>query len=347
MTVPSKIKGYQFIPPRRLTGDLAAGTAIAAAGSASEEVRIAGGSAFRVRATVAGGTATLRVVLLRHDQTTEISSPAAEELALTSGTEGLLEFSGLVGESYCKVTITADGAPITVTSVDVYQGDVSSAVLEGDLEIGAVELKDATAATRAKIGTVSALAESDAGIPTAAKILAGENHVGEVGFPYFNSSDTFTRPANTTAYAANDRLSATTSDTDTTALRSFTAARVAGGKGVLTSCVVSSDLTTFLPRLRIHLYTTGAPTTAIAGDNSAYAHYYANEGERIGWFDMPALALPGGTGTDMVRALRDDLFIPFDAAASVTAIYYAIEVLDAATPSSGQSFTLEFGGIQG
>jgi hypothetical protein len=382
MPVPSKIKGYQFIPPRRLTGDLAATTAIAAAGAASEEARIAGGSAFRVRATVAGGTATLRVALLRHDQTTEIGSPAAETLSLVAGTEGLLEFTGLVGESYAKVTITAGGSPITVTSVDVYQGDVTSAILEGDLEIGAVELKDASGTTRAKVGTLSAVAESDAGLAVQAPVLGVTTDAGITtdaagtvsaklrgivthlaalekspltdtelraspvpteGVP-FEDSVTITRPDNTTAYAAYDRIADDTNDTDTTPIPGVTVSSENGGSGYITSASLSVDHTTFLPRTRVHLFTVAAPTTAIGGDNAAFARLAANESEYVGWFDLPTLALPGGAGTDLVVSRDDNLRVPFTCDAADTDLYPVIEVLDAATPASLKDYRLTLKG---
>ncbi len=58
--------------------------------------------------------------------------------------------------------------------------DSMSAMLVGDIEIGAVEMKDAATDTRAKIGALSGLATSDNGIPVAALLLAGASNVGKV-----------------------------------------------------------------------------------------------------------------------------------------------------------------------
>ena len=56
-----------------------------------------------------------------------------------------------------------------------------NAVITGDVEIGAVELKNATDDTRAKVGAVSGLAVSDNGIVTATTLLAGTQSIGTVG----------------------------------------------------------------------------------------------------------------------------------------------------------------------
>ena len=50
-----------------------------------------------------------------------------------------------------------------------------------DIELGAVELKNATNDTRAKIAAISTLLTSDAGMAVAAALLAGTNLIGKVG----------------------------------------------------------------------------------------------------------------------------------------------------------------------
>jgi hypothetical protein len=70
-------------------------------------------------------------------------------------------------------TFDASGRPLYKLAVD--------AVLDvGDIALGAVELKDGVADTRAKIGVVSGLAVSDNGLPVAALLLVGTAAVSQV-----------------------------------------------------------------------------------------------------------------------------------------------------------------------
>lgn len=57
---------------------------------------------------------------------------------------------------------------------------VKGTLTTSDIEIGAVELKNGTDDTRAKIGVVSGLATSDNGLPVAAYLLTGANVIGAV-----------------------------------------------------------------------------------------------------------------------------------------------------------------------
>jgi hypothetical protein len=67
------------------------------------------------------------------------------------------------------------------------------------------------------------------------QIQASENFLGLTGGTTTLVADEFTRPADVTAYAAGDAVSATTSDTGTTPLRALTnIARVAQGSGYIT-----------------------------------------------------------------------------------------------------------------
>lgn len=167
---------------------------------------------------------------------------------------------------------------------------------------------------------------------------AGEAHVGAVGGQVIVVTDTWSRPNDATAYSANDRIGATTSDSGTTALRGLAIARVAGGSGYVTYWCLDTNLTTFLGTVRVHLYNVAQPASAIAGDNAAFAAKFANSLQHIGQFDLPTLALPAGAGSDLVRAFRDDLRIPFKCAAGDTNIYYAYELLNAPTPTNNQTF---------
>lgn len=158
--------------------------------------------------------------------------------------------------------------------------------------------------------------------------------------------DTFTRPANTTAYAAGDVISGTVSDTDTTVLRSLNLGWRNGRVSWLTFLRLETNLTTFLTKTRLHLYTVAAPTTAVAGDNTAYARVYANKAFYIGVIEIPILTL-WRAGDDLVSATvvlnSIDGQLPFliPPTTGTTLVYYRLVVLEGTpTPASGQSFTL-------
>lgn len=156
--------------------------------------------------------------------------------------------------------------------------------------------------------------------------------------------DTFTRPANTDAYAANDAISATTSDTGTTALRSLALASYPGKPCWLVYLRLETSKADFAGTVRVHFYKVAAPDTAVAGDNAAFTLAYANTEDYIGYVDLPAFADFG----DMAMASRDDvrlLLAPLDGDPGDTTadarVYYRLELISGTpTPDSAQSFTL-------
>jgi hypothetical protein len=147
--------------------------------------------------------------------------------------------------------------------------------------------------------------------------------------------DAFARPANATAYDANDVLAESASTTATSRLRGLPLARHLGGGGYLVFWSVSVNDTGMTPRIRVHLYTVTQPTSALNGDNVVFVQLAANAPQWVASFDLPALALSAGAGADMTRATRDDLRIPFVCATNDDKVYYRYELLDADTPAAG------------
>lgn len=144
-----------------------------------------------------------------------------------------------------------------------------------------------------------------------------------------------TRPADTTAYAALDVVSDSTSAP--TVITFTNVARVNNGNGYVVKARLMSDQTTLTSRLRLHLFHT-APTAI--NDNSPYTLLYANRANRIGYCDFPAVATEG-TGSTAASANIADLRIAFVCAAADRNIYAFLETRDAFTPASGQKFYLE------
>lgn len=153
----------------------------------------------------------------------------------------------------------------------------------------------------------------------------------------------FTRPADLTAYAANDVIRPTTSDTGTTPLVGMDFG-VGPSDLWIVHAKLESDVTTFLPAIRCHLFAAPAPPTAIVGDNTAFVRNWTNRKYRIGSFDFPALQLER-SGDTAVVAVRNDIrdkmrFYANDQKMNTRVLYPVLEALAAATPGSEQSFRL-------
>lgn len=159
------------------------------------------------------------------------------------------------------------------------------------------------------------------------------------------ASATIARPADTTAYAALDVISNSTSAP--TVLTFAGMARANGGTGTIVRARLMTDLKTCTARMRLHLFNT-APT-AIA-DNSPYLLLYANAANRIGSIDFPALGTEDSTNSTAAAAMRPS----YDGAYSApqlwyktksdeTALYGLLETLDTFTPASAQNFYIELG----
>ena len=171
---------------------------------------------------------------------------------------------------------------------------------------------------------------------------AGGNSIGAVSSNSVVRSATITRPADTTAYAANDVIS-----TLAGAVLEFSGmARAVGGTGTIVRARLMTDQSTMIARCRLHLFHT-APT-AIA-DNSPYTMLYANAANRIGSIDFPALNTEGtgSTGAGAMRPSYDGAYAPpnlwYQCAAADTKLYGILEIKDAATPASAQNFFIELG----
>lgn len=109
---------------------------------------------------------------------------------------------------------------------------------------------------KAKTGSLSVVLASDDNAVTA----AGRTAV---------VSATFTRPADTTAYASGDLMANSTTAGSVTAL-SFTAARVAAGSGMIRRARIrKSTTTTTNASFRLHFYQVTAPTVT-NGDNGVW-----------------------------------------------------------------------------
>lgn len=167
-------------------------------------------------------------------------------------------------------------------------------------------------------------------------MAAGEAHIGQMGGGIARVSATFTRPADTNAYAVGDAVNNSTSAPALLLLDAC--ARVIGGSGYIVGMRISTNLKSIVPRFRIRVFNASNPT--LSADNLAYQSKYTDESKRVARFDLPAMVTPTDTtNSDMSSAEDDTIRIPFVCAAASQALYVALEALDAFTPASSQSFT--------
>jgi len=114
---------------------------------------------------------------------------------------------------------------VTKAIYDLLNSGVPIAV--GDVELGAVEIKDHDSTTRADVGANGLHVD----VQALAELPAGENHLGQVG----GEGDTIaqTPTIDTDAYTANDNVGGL--------LEFANAARVSGGGGLLNKVVIIDD----------------------------------------------------------------------------------------------------------
>lgn len=142
----------------------------------------------------------------------------------------------------------------------------------------------------------------------------------------------FTRPSDTTAYAAKDTVSNSTS---ATTLMTLTIGSVDGGTGYITKARLTTDQSTNTAQFRLHLYRVS--TATVGNDNAANTLMWTDRTERVGYIDFAPMATEG-TGSDCAQSLNADLRLAFTCGASDSNLYGVLETITAWTPASGQNF---------
>ena len=211
-------------------------------------------------------------------------------------------------------TATTPTAPITVASVVLPVGASTSA-------------KQDTAQT-----TLSAI-DTKLGGTIAVSNVPTENHLGEIGGRTVRVAATFARPADTSAYAALDTISTSTSAPVVITFSNM--ARVNAGSGYITKARIMTDQKTNTARFRLHLFHT-APT--LTNDNAAFPLLWADRANRVGKIDFGAMTTEDATNSTCAESLNEAVRLSFTCEAANTALYGILETLDAFTPASGQNF---------
>lgn len=159
------------------------------------------------------------------------------------------------------------------------------------------------------------------------------------GFAYGPSATTFTRPDDTTAYAAGDVIADSTSDPT---VMEFANIGAAGGRVLLQDATfLCSDnaVPATLGALRVHLY--DEEPAAIA-DNVAYNLPSADRDKYLGWFEVPT---PQDLG-DTIWSQTDYIGKVIKLAANSTSLYGILETRNACTLAAELSFTIRLGALE-
>lgn len=147
---------------------------------------------------------------------------------------------------------------------------------------------------------------------------------------------TFTRPADTTAYTANDVIGSTS-----TAIHGATSAGVAGALIQIQSISLVVNLTAVpsgMTSFRVHLWESSP--TAIA-DNAAFSAAAADRAKYRGFYDLPTIAAVGGgflwTHADYVgRPIR----------LTTTGFFFNLQTIGAFTPASETEYSVRFNCVE-
>lgn len=153
--------------------------------------------------------------------------------------------------------------------------------------------------------------------------------------PQFRSDTaTFTRPADTTAYASGDLVA-----NSTTAASVVPMSWLPPGKPVFDIPAIkleTNNATVTNGAFRVHLFLTTAPTIATAGDNGVFATNVTGKASWFGSYDGTLIGFANGGVALCVPTegvIRPDLL-----AAPGDYIYGLVEARGAYTPASGEVF---------
>lgn len=156
--------------------------------------------------------------------------------------------------------------------------------------------------------------------------------------PAFETSDSQTRPENTTAYAAQDVVGEAVASN----LEFSGVGGISGGIVLLTSVSlrIDSDAAVVAGAMRLHLF--NAAPTPIA-DNSAFNILAKDRAKYLGYIDIPAPTRFDDTQYAQDDTIRKQVKL---AKGSMT-LYGVLETTGAFTPASAVVKTVKLCGIQG
>ncbi len=209
----------------------------------------------------------------------------------------------------------------------------------------ATSVNGVASAARQDTGNTSlaTIATAVTGVATAARQDTGNTSLAAIASSVAGklnavASASFTRPADTTAYAVGD-LVANSVTAGSVAPMSVALARVNGGTGVINRLRLATSKTglALTETFRVKFYRT-SPTSSV-GDNGVFATTNGIAAGYIGYADVVLNQAQGDGTKGSVQPAAGAM--TFQSGAATTNLFALIEARTAYTPASGEVFTLE------
>lgn len=278
-----------------------------------------------------------------------VSSSALPTGAATEATLAALDAKVVaVDTGAIAGTVTANAGTDLNTSLLALESGGNLAAIAASVAV----IDDWDESDRAKVNPIAGEAGVQGGSGTASAntqrvvlatdvaLPAGSNFLGSFGGNLgAEIAATFTRPSDTTAYAAKDAVSNSTSSP--TILTFTSMARISGGSGYITKARLYTNQSTNVSLFRLHLY--NSSITAI-NDNAAFTILDTNAATHVGAIDFPVLQTEG-SGSDVAYGVNSSIYIPFVTSGSAN-LFGLLEVLTAFTPASAQTFKIYLSATQ-
>lgn len=170
-----------------------------------------------------------------------------------------------------------------------------------------------------------------------------KNYLGSIDAKgFYRIVKEFTRPANTTQYAALDCLADNAPGPTTQNLP--LAGRIVGGSGTIVRAVMKSDNLSWTNPITVVLYDKAVPAAWIA-DNAAFDPKYADSDNIVGILQFSAFVkdATGATGS-FVKSLLDGINMPYVCKSDSQNLYFQCFLPSGTpTPASAQKFKLNIG----
>jgi hypothetical protein len=227
--------------------------------------------------------------------------------------------------------------PLGVVGTVAISGSVAvtGPATDAQMRASAILVSNATGATAAKQPALGTAGTASADVLSVQGIASGTPFV-TVG-KLAAVSQTFTRPANATAYAINQAVN--TNVTTGTVITFANMSRLASSFSYIVAAKLATDLSTCTGQFRLHLYS--ANTMTIPVDGAAFQFKYADIGIYLGYIDFNQFQTEGA-GTNLAAYAVDDAIRKAVLTDASSQVYGLLEAKGAIPTASGQNFAVSF-----
>lgn len=184
---------------------------------------------------------------------------------------------------------------------------------------------------------------TNVGITGTVVLGAGEDHIGEVGGRTVMVTGSFTRPAATGTYDANDGVTNIATGT-ASAIAFAPIARVAGGSFLIASArLVKSHTNTTNATFRLWLYRSLPSNVPL--DGAAFLPTWAERSNRFGYIDFDSAIAGSDCACYYGEFPASKVLIPADLLTGQT-MYGILQVKGAYAPGANEQYFIELGVLQ-